>query len=185
MAAALLPSLPFPACDRARELVQRAIECRTERLRSLVALCESPIEEILLISMWDHWGCRVAAGERSMEALIRLEGGISRLAIEPQREIATGASLYRADFLVYLMPHVAVQSTARFFTTVVEVDGHDFHERTQLQAARDRQRDRALLLEGLRTVRFTGSEVFNRPDDCVRELDALFRQGSAPNLVKE
>lgn len=114
-----------------------------------------------------------------------MEGGISRLVIEPQRDLATAGARYRADFLVYIVPHVAVQPSVRFCTTVVEVDGHDFHERTQLQAARDRQRDRALLLEGLRTVRFTGSEVFNRPADCVGELDALFRQGTVPNLAEE
>ena len=55
---------------------------------------------------------------------------------------------------------------------VVEVDGHEFHERTKLQAARDRQRDRAMIAEGFRVVRFTGQEVY-RAAECADEVGRL------------
>lgn len=42
---------------------------------------------------------------------------------------------------------------------VVECDGHDYHERTKEQAARDRSRDRALTGLGWRVLRFTGREI--------------------------
>jgi len=52
---------------------------------------------------------------------------------------------------------------------VVECDGHDFHERTKKQAARDRSRDRWLLSQGIPVMRFTGSEIYADVLTCARE----------------
>lgn len=41
----------------------------------------------------------------------------------------------------------------------VEVDGHDFHERTKAQARRDKQRDRMMQMVGITVLRYTASEV--------------------------
>ena len=46
---------------------------------------------------------------------------------------------------------------------VIECDGHDFHERTKEQAAKDRSRDRALQQLGCTVFRFTGSELYRDP----------------------
>lgn len=54
---------------------------------------------------------------------------------------------------------------------VVELDGHDFHERTKEQATRDKSRDRELARKGWRPARFTGSEVYRNPR-CVAEYIA-------------
>lgn len=56
---------------------------------------------------------------------------------------------------------------------VVEVDGHDYHERTKEQAAHDRKRDRWMAAQGHKVMRFTGSEVWKDAVACVREVDAL------------
>jgi very-short-patch-repair endonuclease len=50
------------------------------------------------------------------------------------------------------------------------LDGHDFHERTKEQAARDRQRERSITKRGYTIIRFTGSEVFYNPRKCVEEV---------------
>jgi very-short-patch-repair endonuclease len=51
----------------------------------------------------------------------------------------------------------------------VEVDGHEFHERTAKQASRDKRRDRALAAGGLPTFRFTGSDVYRDAEGCALE----------------
>ena len=57
---------------------------------------------------------------------------------------------------------------------VIELDGHDFHEKTKEQAKRDKGRDRTLLAQGYTTIRFTGSEVWADPFSCACEtLDLL------------
>jgi very-short-patch-repair endonuclease len=55
----------------------------------------------------------------------------------------------------------------------VEVDGHEWHERTKEQAARDRGRDRALALDGWIVVRFTGAEVHCNAAACAKEAFAV------------
>jgi len=78
---------------------------------------------------------------------------------------------YRIDFM--LMVKARDGSGAAL---AVECDGHDFHERTKEQAAHDRSRDRAIMLAGIRVVRFTGSEIFKDVLGCAEE--ALQHLGS-------
>lgn len=51
----------------------------------------------------------------------------------------------------------------------IECDGHEFHEKTKEQVAKDRERDRLLLEEGIITIRFTGSEIVSNPPECARQ----------------
>ncbi len=52
----------------------------------------------------------------------------------------------------------------------VEIDGHNFHEKTVKQSTRDKSRDRRLAGDGWTTLRFTGSEVFANATECVAEV---------------
>lgn len=52
----------------------------------------------------------------------------------------------------------------------IECDGHDFHERTKEQAARDRSRDRECQENGIPIIRFTGSEIWADPVDCAEQV---------------
>ena len=56
------------------------------------------------------------------------------------------------------------------YRLAIELDGHDFHERTKEQAQRDKARDRALTEAGYRVLRFTGSEVWRDAGKCVDEV---------------
>lgn len=66
---------------------------------------------------------------------------------------------YRIDF--------AVPCTLGWLA--VEIDGHEFHEKTKDQASKDRERERYLVSHGYRVIRFTGSDVWNNPFYCCRE----------------
>jgi len=57
---------------------------------------------------------------------------------------------------------------------VVECDGHEFHERTKEQAARDRSRDRSSQTKGHKVMRFTGSEIWADAFACAEEALHLF-----------
>lgn len=56
----------------------------------------------------------------------------------------------------------------------IECDGHDYHDRTKQQAAYDRSRDRELLLCGIPTIRFTGSEIHHSAERCAIETFKIF-----------
>jgi very-short-patch-repair endonuclease len=55
---------------------------------------------------------------------------------------------------------------------ILEVDG--VHHQEASQKTRDYRRDRVLLRDGIRTVRFDAGECFNRPMDVVTEFLNLF-----------
>lgn len=71
---------------------------------------------------------------------------------------------YRVDFLIGVK-----REGGSVPWLVVECDGHDFHERTKEQAAKDRSRDRDLQAKGYRVFRFTGSELYRKPLGCASE----------------
>lgn len=79
---------------------------------------------------------------------------------------------YRADFL--LTKRLRAEAPAA--SVVVEVDGHEYHERTKQQAARDRERDRALQTAGHSVLRFTGSQVWEDPGRCAVEAGQFVTQ---------
>lgn len=82
-------------------------------------------------------------------------------SLEQQQSIGN----YRADFLV--STHGPDKRTRQL---VIEVDGHDFHERTKEQAARDKARDRYMVTQGIEVLRYTGSEVWANPFACAEEI---------------
>lgn len=77
-------------------------------------------------------------------------------------------SSYKVDLLLEM----------RHSYLAIECDGHEYHERTKQQATYDRSRDRDLLRLGIRTVRFTGSEIHHSIDRCVSDIYDIARIAS-------
>lgn len=76
---------------------------------------------------------------------------------------------WKVDFLIGMEVE---RGRPRFL--VVECDGHEFHERTKEQAAKDRSRDRRLQDAGYRIHRYTGSEIYRDPLKCAGDtLESL------------
>jgi very-short-patch-repair endonuclease len=76
---------------------------------------------------------------------------------------------WRVDFVLHAYVYRPDLKNPTWRHLIVECDGHDFHERTKEQAARDRSRDRVCVLNGIRVFRFTGSEIWNDPLGCARQ----------------
>lgn len=85
--------------------------------------------------------------------------------VTPQAEILTARKKYRADFLV------EVVANDKEVNVVVECDGHDFHEKTKEQAARDKARDRDMQAAGYLVLRFTGSEIYKSVEMCAEQVE--------------
>lgn len=82
--------------------------------------------------------------------------------ITPQAKIGK----YKADLLLWFRLRNALAGIA------VECDGHAFHEKTKEQASKDKERDRFFLTAGFPVMRFSGSDIFNKPLDCAAEVHA-------------
>lgn len=137
--------------------------------RKLTAIkTESPMEALLLgnllrLAPGDLWWEETHQGNENWGFNIF---GVARSDnppfLIPQLVIGT----YRVDFAVI----------GYGVKIVVEVDGHDFHERTKEQAQRDKKRDRDLQAEGWSVLRFTGSEIYADADRCAREIMAMVKK---------
>ncbi len=68
-------------------------------------------------------------------------------------------------------------------TVLLECDGHDFHERTKEQAARDRSFDRKVQAAGGTFLRFTGAEIVKSPRACAVEVERLV-EAMMEDLIK-
>jgi very-short-patch-repair endonuclease len=97
------------------------------------------------------------------------------VVIAPQYQIGK----HRVDFAIFING-VANEE----IKIVVECDGHEFHEKTKEQAARDKSRDRDLLIAGWKVLRFTGSEIWRDYEACTIQVEALAVNDIEVQLVR-
>lgn len=69
---------------------------------------------------------------------------------------------YVPDFVIYMNNLLS--------GFIIEIDGHEWHEKTKEQARADKEKDRTYLKKGFIPIRFTGSEVFHNVKRCIDEV---------------
>lgn len=139
-----------------QEHFKRACQAReaTERFtyESLASCLDSPLELAFTI-WWDL--CAYQYGEATLR---------------PQVPVTIGDDAFRLDFIATAVKTPTVVSPLT--CVAIELDGHDFHERTQEQVTRRNYRDRRLQEHGWTVLHFSGSE-FHRDPEAV--IDAIQR----------
>ena len=118
-----------------------------ELIKEGIVKCDSPIEMIFKVAF--DVVCR-SSFDNSYH-------------LESQHKIETKGNTYYADFLVW--------HDDENIKVIIEIDGHDFHEKTKEQVAHDKEREYQLKMEGYEILRFSGSQIFNSP--CVYANKAL------------
>ena len=182
----------FYARERARQAIEAAWR---DREAGVAAETESPVERAMLVALLVAGGkmggaclrgvrngkpANVFHGHDQGETVASdLGGGPEYFTIQPQAQIGK----YRADFLVTYhdlsktyWERSGERDSLAPFSLVVEVDGHDFHERTKDQARRDKKRDRDIQNLGFMVLRFTGSDVWADPLKCATEVLRIARR---------
>ena len=124
------------------------VEQRRRLACEVIRHCESPPEQLLRLAFEDRQAATSAWYE-----------------ITPQFEVKTARGKYRLDFVVGYWPMDEVE-----IAVGVECDGHEWHDKTPAQAARDKARDRALAGFGFPVLRFAAIEVFNDANKCASEV---------------
>lgn len=146
------------------------IEVR-ERFQDVAAYCQSPIESALLAELQfmgsgygDGGGCLLFTPVSELKDFSYIFGGLPDMSLAAMPQAKWGN--YRIDIAIF------GQGPARNgqLCMAVECDGHDFHEKTKSQAARDKARDRALTAGGWHVFHFTGSEIYADAEKCAIEL---------------
>jgi very-short-patch-repair endonuclease len=131
-----------------KEYLESVLEEANNRIY-VSELCESPIEKIVnleLYKLYEYFP-------------------VDECKVHPQVIIGK----YVVDFLItYEIPN-----TSKELMIVVECDGHEFHEKTREQVARDKERDRFMTLEGYTILRYSGREICEDPFSVVRDVQHL------------
>lgn len=172
-----------------------------EELHFATRACESPIEQLFMLTcitrgwslgyqtspeswreaVWDRVGGSIDLPPDDRSRLDRLGrlwgiGGKPVLVLESvngpdsscrciaQLPVRLRGRRGRIDFAFFLSGGTRV---------AVELDGHDFHERTKEQARAEKSRQRALTALGWHVLRFTGSEVYADAEACLNEVEDL------------
>lgn len=158
-------------------------------LLTIAHLCESPVEAILFWQLifslhlkeidleptWNRqettFGVSSAVNEEGYSIVPNeLAGDVDFIGLFVQENILVEGKLYRPDFRIQVWGPKMKEDPRKINDFIVEVDGHDFHERTKSQAIRDKRRDRAIQRAGYRIMHFTGSEVYRDPASVVAEI---------------
>jgi len=142
--------------EKVKREVNENIGLRKAAICGFLNRCESPIEQLLAVNFIDL--------EFQLYAELSILDKFKSVHIEPQKEVLANKRKYRLDFLIEVI------FDKNSFKFAIECDGHDFHERTKEQAARDKARERNLTMNGYRVVRFTGSEIWTDSTACISDL---------------
>ncbi|MDQ0062353.1 endonuclease domain-containing protein [Paenibacillus harenae] len=136
-----------------RVFITRVTDHLYETINAIERNIESPIERIAALEALKF---RDTAGEITYKIM-------SQYPVGP----------YKADVVV----------TGPDKKVAIECDGHEFHEKTKSQAARDKKRDREFQKEGYIILRYTGSEIVNDPTVIRTDLFKIF--GVTVNKLRE
>jgi len=87
--------------------------------------------------------------------------------LKPQyQDESTGK--YRLDFMVDFIQDTNIK--IEHPKLGIEIDGYIWHEKTKNQVQYHKERERFLIKNGWKLLRFTGSEVFKNPEKCLQEV---------------
>lgn len=157
------------------ELASKVCERRPEHV---FRLCESPIEKSMLLALWARF-CWPSFMQGTITCPTEFDAALRashmRPVIAPQVEIGG----YRVDIMI------GFRGDGDTYRIAVECDGHDFHEKTKAQAARDKSRDRALMERGILVLRFTGSEIWNDLAGCAHQVHSIVESELVDRLHRD
>ena len=147
--------------DKVKEYIQfEVMNYELGLLQSLIE-CESPVEQLFALAL-ENMG---------LTSILINNPDIDVLGVENQKVIVIDDKKYRVDFCIPVQYKKGKSNKFKQF--VVEIDGHEFHQKTKKQVESDNERTRALQIAGYEVVRFSGTEIYHKPHKAVRTLISL------------
>ena len=141
-------------------------------LKHIPKIAESGREVIELMARQDFERYTQEA-ESPIEAIFSLWWNVLYPILDPKRCVTLHCQFgfapingrsYRADFAIWPTDLDGMSASGVWFNPIViELDGHDYHERTKEQVIARNQRDRDFQEKGYRVLHFSGSELHRDP----------------------
>ena len=171
-------TVPRTLLDLAAVLDRRALERAYEQAEVMGELDVSAVEGLLARSPRRH-------GLAALRAVVQAAAPLALTRNELEEQFlaicdAAGVSRPRVNAWIPLAGGgVEVDFLWPAHRLIVETDGHRVHG-TRQAFERDRRRDRRLLLEGWRVVRFTWRQLVRDPDEVAATIRALLARPPEP-----
>lgn len=106
---------------------------------------------------------------KDLQDIIFFKGVLCIDAANYQKEIVFRVNANPQTINGYVPDFIIENDFISFFKFAIEIDGHEWHEKTKEQAANDRRKDRAYLKNRVLPIRFTGTEVFHDSITCIKD----------------
>lgn len=119
-------------------------------------LSGSPIEDLFYIACRAHldaWEIRCDPDPDLIDGQTIWPSGVR---IAPQASVGK----FRVDFMLH---QIELGPNEIYTPVVVELDGHDFHDKDKRQRSYEKARDRFLVKSGYKVLHYTGSDVVADP----------------------
>lgn len=124
----------------------------------------SPIEQVFLVAL--HVMARARSETIDPEPMERPEGTFLGWGVHVTEQFQVDQ--YRVDFLVERVWFY--DGANRRDQVLVELDGHEFHDKDKRQRSYEKARDRHLARRGFKVLHYTGSDVLADPYKVAYEV---------------
>lgn len=151
----------------------------------LTTICQSPMEQYFLLKVINEFDGPIYyhLSEKPYIAISighEIGGKTFTLVIFPQYKLTSNSAVYYVDFMFmldveYYEPTSFWFSAHSHYYIAVEIDGHEYHERTKTQAEKDKFRDREIRKIGFSVFRYTGSEIYRNTPSIIWQIIDLLR----------
>lgn len=120
--------------------------------------CKSPIEQIFSLAF------DIVYFSKNLDLK-------TNIYLWPQVDIHINNKHYVADFYFDTDEIGDIDAKEKFnpLKLVIECDGHETHNSTKAQVAKDNRRDYDLKMAGYEVLHFSGSQIYNEPFKCAEE----------------
>jgi hypothetical protein len=147
------------------------VEEQLEQLEAEERPMISPVEQMFFIEWkFSQWNHSIVCPEDRLELRPQHKGyKTGKFRLDFKVGFFTGV-IDAPNDSVYSGHEEEIQDAVQEPMLGIEIDGHEWHEKTKEQARRDKERERFLVAQGWKILRFTGSEVFNHANKCVEEV---------------
>ena len=136
-------------------------------------MCKSPIEQLVMMQLFAQKQRGLLLDFKSQHAVgyYHVDFAVWATTTPLDQLIAAAIDRTRRRMLKLSAKGLIVKYA-------IECDGHDFHEKTPEQAARDKKRDNFIQSQGWKVFRFTGREIWH---DAKRVADEALKMAVGKN----
>jgi very-short-patch-repair endonuclease len=124
-----------------------------DMIEDKMSICESPMEKLFLIE-WYYQNDNFYFG-----------GDLRNYIITPQYKIDN----YRVDFLICLDDGSITPHNNKENCLIVEIDSYLWHGSDPEQFTKEKERERELIKQEYKLMRFSGREIYRNVEKCVNE----------------